>query len=185
MAMFTVINSTTATTAAATTTIIDGDTRLSPLYWLSGNGGWRTLWECTGHDTWLAVAATISNLWLCWEYCKYAHNCNKACMILPDGALRRHTVQLRKVFLQGAALHVGVWIMLWWLSAYWVLVVMLILHARQTRQLNKIKLQLLHTQEMTYAAEVYAGVITPVSSTQPAVHDRLDQARDQLMQRVP
>lgn len=158
-------------------------TRSSLMYWLTGNDHWTSLWVSTNHDIWLAVMSVVANLWMAWEYWQYASNCVIALDGMPDGLTRIHAMQLRRVFIQCAFIHLGIGVLTWWLPAYWLLVALVGVNARQTRYLNKTKLQMLHVQACIQECEI-AGSPQPAESPQAAVQGRLDQARNLLIQRV-
>ncbi len=160
-------------------------TRTSPLYWLHGDGAWASKWDCTGHDLWLAVTVILANLWMSWECWRYSRSCGAAFYQLQDSMARTHVLQLRRVFIQCMFVHFGTGVLAWWLPAYWALAGLVIMSAWQTRRLNTTKIQILHAQELANTAASAAAVLATIDNQQLAVHDRLDQARDLLMQRVP
>lgn len=159
--------------------------RSSPIYWITGEGVWGTKWEYTQHDSWLAIASILANLWMGWEYYRYAASCGVMSYQLPPGLQRTHMLQLRRVFLQCVIIHAGMSVVLWWLPAYWLLTAMIAINAMQTRRLNSTKMQILCLDAATSVASAETVAATTAITQQTAVHSRLDQARDILMQRVP
>lgn len=163
----------------------DPPQRTSPIYWITGEGGWAPKWEYTNHDIWLAVVSILANLWMGWEYYRYASACGAMCYRMSDGIEKTHMLQLRRVFLQCVVIHAGMGVLLWWLPAYWLLTVLVVINAKQTRRLNTTKIQMLRAISQGSVAEGRHPAITPECTRQLATHNRLDQARDTLMQRVP
>ena len=170
-----------STGAPATQHAID---RTSPMYWTTGNGAWAARWEGTNNDTWLAIVAIGSTLWLVTEYWRYANSCARVFHQLHSSVAKTHVLQLRRVFMQSMLIHACTGILVWWIPAFWVIAALTIAHAWQTRRLNTTKIQVLHANELAAAAATTAATLQVLGNAQLDVHERLDQATSLLMQRV-
>lgn len=158
--------------------------RTDLMYWITGNGAWSARWEGTSKDTWLAVASIVATLWMVCEYWRYAHNCDQAFDQLQTSNAKTHVLRLRRVFMQSMLIHTCTGILVWWVPTFWVIVVLTGINARQTRRLNTTKIQVLHAQELANAATVTAATLRVLDNPQVDVHERLDQVKILLMQRV-
>lgn len=160
-------------------------TRTSPLYWITGNGAWVSRWECTNHDLWLAVVSIAANLWMGWEYWRYANSCTAAVYQLQDSIAKTHSLQLRRVFIQCVLIHAVLGVLFWWLPSYWILAALTLVNAKQARRLNATKIQVLRSQEAIHTETCDREILQALNNPQIAAQDRLDYARNLLMRRVP
>ena len=159
--------------------------RTDPVYWLTGNGAWLSRWSGTGKDTWLAIASIAATLWLLYEYWQYAQNCGNVSKQLHRGTARRHVLQLRRVFMQSMLIHACTGVLVWWVPAFWVITGLMIANAWQIRQLNTAKIHVLQSHKVATVADVTTATLAFTDTTRPDVHEKLDQAKILLMQRVP
>ena len=173
------------TVLGVTTTSPHELNRTDPVYWLTGNGDWSARWEGTNKDTWLAVASIVATLWMVCEYWRYAINCGHVFQQLQTSVAKSHVLQLRRVFMQSMLIHTCTGILVWWVPAFWVIVVLTVINAWQTRQLNTANIQVLHANELVAVTATTAATLQVLNDSKLDIHTRLDQAKTLLMQRVP
>lgn len=161
--------------------------RWSVSYWITGDGQWAPRWDCSSHD-WLLAAVTISTIiFMAWEYGVYAHKCDKMFKLLPEGASKSHVMYLRKVFLQCLSIHVVMNVVAWVVTPYYLLSLLVLYNAFQTRKLNHSKTLILHIQEIENHNLVVANTraaLTTLDDGELTLTEKLDQAKTALLRTV-
>lgn len=114
-------------------------------YLLWGGGAWANRWQCTNHDTVLAVVSILGCLWMLWGCGRYVWAASKQSS--PRG-LTEHNRQLRWVFVQMAAINAVMMLLVWIWPAYYVAAMLCWLNANQISKLTRAKLVELADEEI-------------------------------------
>lgn len=113
-------------------------------YLLYGGGAWASRWQCTNHDSALAIISILGCLWMLWGCGRYVW----AASHRGPRALTEHNRQLRWVFIQMAAINAVTMLLVWIWPAYYVAAALCWLNAYQIGKLTRAKMVELADEEL-------------------------------------
>lgn len=115
-------------------------------------------WECSGRDWWLFAGMTTATIAMFFGYLWYARQNKKALSVVKEEHFRDHHQKLMAVFVLCAFIHVINSVLTWWVTAYWIGVLLTAVNSYMTWQLCRSKSQVLAIQTIVKGDEAVTQV---------------------------